>query len=53
MVTAKQADETMDNPTCERMLAFLLRQRDNQRERQTNKAALGRPDRIMMLNDRP
>ena len=52
LVTVKQADETTDNPTYERMLAFLKRQRDNQRERQTNKAAL-RPDRIMMLNDRP
>jgi hypothetical protein len=30
----------------------LLRQRDNQRERQANKAAL-RPDRIMMLKNRP
>jgi hypothetical protein len=53
LVKAKQLDSTMDNATCERMLAFLLRQRDNQRELQTTKDARGRPERIMMLQDQP
>jgi hypothetical protein len=45
MVRAKQ-----DNPSSERMLAVLSRQRNNLRERQTNKAAKPQ-ERIMMLND--
>jgi hypothetical protein len=52
LVTVRQNDETMDNPTYERMLAFLMRQRDNQRERHTNKSSV-RTDRVMMLKDRP
>jgi hypothetical protein len=39
LVTAKQADVNMDNPDSERMLTLLHRQRDNLRERQSNRAA--------------